>query len=273
MAFENNVAYSDLVEMTLISESKLINIANKEFEGDLEFRGSIKIKNYGVGGTINDYNDIDGVGAAETLTGDTVTLTIDKAKSFNFGVSDVEQVKNGNDISIWASQTFKNMAYTIEQDLYNLKDSVNDSNEITSHSAETASIANVISWIEEMRVRLREENVFGPYVLTVSPKFASLLRQNNLLNLAQATLSDKMGPQDVVKYGEDIVVLETSLVASTGEAEMLLCTYDYLNLAMGLDKVMFYVPDNKVSDHVKGLVVYGTGVFNNIKGCTLNYSN
>jgi len=273
MAFENNVLYSDMVEKTLINESKLISIANKDFEGDMEFKGSVKIKSYGNGGTIVDYNEVTGLPAVEQLSGTTVTLNIDKAKAFNIAVADVEQVKTGNDISIWADQTIKNMAYVIEQDLYALKDSVNASNEITTHSATTISIDNVIGFIEEMRVRLREENVQGPYFLTISPSVGSLLRQNNLLTLSQATLNESFGPQDVSKYGEDVIIVETNLVSSTGEGEMLMGTWDFLNLAMGLDKVMFYTPEAYFSDAVKGLVVYGVGVFNDIKGCSLNYTN
>lgn len=275
MAFENNILFSDMVEKTLLDESKLVAIANKEFSGNIEYNGSVKVKFYGDGGTISDYNETTGLGDLEFLTGNTITLNIDKAKAFNIAVKDVEAVKTGNDLSIWADQQIKKLAWVIEEDLYSLKSEISVSNVIDDFEAIKITKTNVIEMIEELRIKLSEQNVKGMKFLTVSPRVRSLLRQNNLLSLSQATLNDKVGPVSVSKYGEDIIIVETNLVSGNiGQAgEMVMGTMDLLNLAVGLNQIVFYKPEKFFSDAVKGLVVYGCKIFNPTKGSILTYLN
>lgn len=275
MAFEQNILFSDMVEKTLIEESKLVAIANKEFEGTIEFKGSVKVKFYGAGGTISDYNETDGFGNLEFLDGNTITLNIDKAKGFMIAVKDVTASKTGNDLSIWADQTIKNLRYVVEQDVYALNDTIVAGNKITSYSATKATVSNVIEMIEELRIKMGENNVRCQKFLTVSPRIASLLRQKNLLSLAQVTLNTKMGPVSVDKYGEDITIIETNLVpgAIDAEGKLFMGSMDLLNLAVGLNKVIFFVPEKHVSEAVKGLLVYGCKIFNGTKGATLTYLN
>ena len=270
MAFENNILFSDLVEKTLIEESQLVAIANKDFMGNIELNGSVKIKSYGDGGTIYDYNELTGLSDVEILTGDTITLNIDKSKAFNFKVGDVEKIKTGNDLTVWADQAFKNMSYAIEEDLFALTIPLTNSGLATKFPEVT--VANVVEAIEELIITLDDRKVKGQKFLLISPRLASLLRQKNLTTLASVTLNDKFGPVSIAKYGSNVTIIESTIANfEVGGASMVMGTFDLLNLAVGLNTVQFYRPEKHFTDRVKGLVVYGCKIFNPLKGVRLNY--
>lgn len=261
MAFESKILFSDKFEEKLFQRSTLISIANKEFEGSLD-AGSVKINDYDADVTIGDYNDSTGMGDAEALTGTTRTLNIDKDKFFNIRVSDKEKLQDNNKIERWANGAANKMVQTIEADIYSIKDTVGVN--LDDQNIETLDLNNLISWIEGMRVKLENKGVYGQKFLTVNPAIMSLFRQANLYTLSQEVLGNSYGPQDVYVYG-DIVLSETSAMGNTGVVDLVMGTFDFLNLVQGINNLETYRPEKFFGDAIKGNVVYGVGTFNTVK--------
>lgn len=262
MAFDVKVLFSPMFEKKLFQKSGLISIANREFEGDLSV-GSVKVNDYDATVTVEDYNDTVGLGDPEALNGSTRTLLIDKEKSFNFRVSERSKLQDNNQISIWAENAADEVKSIVESDIYGIKDTagvnVDDQNLVTLDKD------NIVDWIEDLVVKLENKGVYGTKIMTVNPKIMSILRKAKLLDLTLDADNEKYGAKTVYSYGNDVKFIETSGMANSGVVDILMCSPEFLNLAIGIDKMELHKHDKFFGDIMRGLIIYGVGTFKTAK--------
>lgn len=264
MAFDKKILFSDMIEEALISESTIIGFARKPYEGEMVSGGSVKIKSYDDAITIGDF--VQGTPLnRQLMAGSTKTLTINKAKYFNIEVGDIDKVQSGVELQVYATQAAKYLKLEVEKELWALRTSATA--QTTDYTATTLTVLNIVEIIEDARVQLSEANVYGDKILIINDYVSSVLNKSGLL-ADTSKFDGTYGPKRVKQFGDDVYVLVTNVAQPTvsTNCEMLISSIDFLNYAGSLEEVESYRPQDSFSDAIKGLHVFGTSVFNALKG-------
>lgn len=238
-------------------------VVNRDYEGEISKQGdNVKINQMGAI-TIGDYEKAD-IGTAEELTSSQKILTIDQAKFFNFQVDSVDQ----------AQANIKLMDSAMERAGYAMADIV-DKHIAQSYlevavgntlGDDTTPIAlaedNIYKQIVELGVKLDEANVPADNRFVIVPAFAHGL----LLQAPQFVKGSDLGDAVVTKgfIGEvaGFKVYKSNNVPNTAGAKykILAGHPSAITMAEQVVDVRAYEPEQRFSDAIKGLHVFGTKV-------------
>lgn len=265
MAFDKKILFSDLIEEALVANSAIIGFARKPYEGDMVQGGSVKVKSYNDAVTIGDF--VQGTPLnRQLMTGSTKTLVIDNAKYFNIEVGDIDKVQAGVDLGVYAEQAAMKLKNEVETSLWALRTSATQ----LDKTLETLTVDNIVEIIEEGRVALADANVEGEKVMIVNNYVSSILNRAGLL-ADTSEFDGTYGPKKIKRFGDDVIVLVSNIAqpAVGTTSEILIGSMDFLNYAGSLSEVDAYRPEDSFSDAIKGLHVFGTEVFNSVKGINI----
>jgi hypothetical protein len=236
--------------------------ANREYEGEIQDKGSsVKINSIG-DITIKDYSrntDIDG---AEELNDAGQELIIDQGKYFNFGVDDVDKVQANANV----------MAEAMSRAGYGLRDKVDifvAANHIYVPSAnfvgsDTSPIiptkADAYDYLVDLGIKLDEANVpsEGRFAI-VPPWFEGLLLKDSRFVAAGTSKTDEVLRNGMIGRAAGFDIYKSNNTPNTaGTLYKVIAGHPMAyTFAEQIVKTEAYRPEKRFSDAVKGLHVYG----------------
>lgn len=232
-------------------------LCNKQFQGEVKYGNTVKI--LGVARpTISDYVQATGLSDPETVQDSSVYLTIDKQKSFNFMVDDIDQAQSQPGL----------MEALMEESTRGLAEA-RDSHiaQIAGLNAGTASTSAVIDADTEWKAAIdaaltqlwtngvkQSDMVFG-----VIPPWAYTYVENLLMDLK--TQNDDLVKNGVIGYYKNIKMIMSNNLYNDGTDDYCLFgTNKAIGFASQINKTEPFRPEKFFSDAIRGLDTYGCKV-------------
>ncbi len=257
MAITNFIptVWSESLYRALDKKYIAVKNCNREFEGDIKNCGST-VKICGVGPvTVSDYTKNTDLSAPETLSDSAQTLTIDRAKYFNFQIDDIDRAQATPKLMDAAMQNAANaLADEADAHICALFSTVD-----AQVTAPAMTAENVLDSFIKARTLLSLENVTDPedIVYEIHPEIAALLLKSKI-NIA----TDNTEALDHGCIGK---VLGSRVYVSnniTGDGPYHCCarTKRAIAYAEQLSEIEGYRPEKRFADAVKGLHLYGAKI-------------
>ncbi len=248
------------------------SLTNSQYIGEVRYGQSVKVFNVS-GAAITDYNPVDGFGtgtpsraAAQQVT----TLTIDKAKAFQFFIEDLEARAVLVDLmSAIMRETTYSLRDTVDRYIAGLFESDAEkfakvdgtSNE---KGVDLSSSYTFYDLLVDVDTRLNKNNVprSGRWIVVPPELRALLLKDNRFISNASSPqayaslLNGEIGQAAgfTIKTSNNIPSLSGGL---NGYIRFYAGTNEALAFAYDIEKIETYRPENRFADAVKGLFVYG----------------
>lgn len=246
------------------------NLANREYEGEINGAGdSVKITGLGRV-TVGDYTKDTDIGSPETLTTAQTTLNIDQQKYFNFQVDDIDKAQNKPKVmeeamreAAWALNDTVDAAMAA---LYSEIPSANFASGST-YAAPVASGAltagsSFYDYVVDLQVILDKSNTPEVGRWVVVPPWARGVMQKDSRFINATQLGNDIRARGVIAQaaGFDIYVSNNVVASATTSAGAYVVMAGYPGAwayAEQVASVEAYRPEKRFADAVKGLLVYG----------------
>ena len=240
-------------------------VINNDYEGEIAGAGSsVKIHNIGAV-TVSDYTKNSDLSAPETLNDGEVILNIDRARSFNMQIDDIDQAQQVPKIMDGA---MREAAYALANDLDSYLASIYTQGTAgtglgTTGTPIVPTSTTAYEYLADAYTLLDEANAPSQgRVAIVPPWFHGLLRkdqrfvsfgtQDNRSTLTNGLIGEAAG---------FTVLVSNNVFNTAGAKYRIMCTHPGAwTLAMQIQKVEAYRPPLRFADAVKGLNVYGAKV-------------
>ena len=241
------------------AQTCMMKIFNTNWEGEIKGQGSqveirirpdVQVNDYEVGQQLS----------RQDITDDKITLYINKAKYFNFGLDDVDKAQSDinimNELTLDASEQMK---IAIEKSIFGsiYSDAGNSLTSITMDKT------NVLDWIIDAGVKLGKKNIpTRDRWLLIPHEAAGYLQKSDLKNTA-ITGDDTSVMRNSYDNGylgtlAGFTVYVTNNLTSSGTTFQCLAGHkSAVTYASQIVKVEHYRPENEFNGAVKGLNVYG----------------
>lgn len=257
MSYENfkPTIWSHFIQRELEKKCRLVDSCWKQFEGEVQHGKEVKI--LGVGSpTIGNYTGAS-IGAPQAVTGNDVTLAINQAKFFNFGVDDVDKAQSvpGLMEALLKEATHK-MAVARDSYIASLAKGsqyYHDAGVITKSDEAKRALDKALLTLREHDVDLEDD-----VVIEIAPFFYQLLRDE--LAAMKTNNDDLIARGSVGMYDNCVVKLSNNLYEEDGVHHMMVRTKRAIAFAGQIDSVEAYRPDDLFCDAVKGLNVFGAKI-------------
>ena len=228
---------------------------NRDYEGEIKKMGdTVHINSLGAI-TVKDYTDGTAIDAPQGLTTNDQTLVIDKAKYFNFKVSDIEKVQAAGDL----------MDKAMNEASYAVADAVDTAIFATMATAATSvvtgalSASNVYDAVVAFRTAMVNAKVpKGTWKLAVNPTvMAYLLKDDRFVKAG----TDKQNANLENGFVGRVAGFDIYETLSLPEGVNMLGSYaGATTFAEQIAEIEAYRPENTFADAVKGLDLYGVKV-------------
>jgi len=239
-------------------------VVNRDYEGEITQAGDTVHINRVENVTIRDYTPNTDIESPEELTGSQRSLVVDQMKYFNFAVDDVDRRQAQPDF----------MDQAMERASYGLRDA---SDQYVASLYTEAAAGNLIGddttpvtlsdagaayeALVDLRVKLDEANVpdADRYVV-VPPWFHGLMLKDNRF-VTYTAQGDATRANGLIGEAAGFRILKSNNVPKSGSNEKIIAGYPgAITFAEQITTMEAYRPDNRFSDAVKGLYVYGAKV-------------
>lgn len=226
---------------------------NRDYEGDIEKQGSI-VKICGVDDiTVSDYTKNADINEPEILYDTVRTLKIDQAQYFNFQIDDIDRAQANPKLMEEAmKKAAAGLANAADAYVFSLYEFANYS---ITDDAMTAQ--KFVAHVGELKAQMLQGGVlnFDDVVLEVSIDVATLILRANVL---QDTNESELGLIGKI-HGLNVYASNNVCVDEDGYHKCIMRTKRAVTFA---EKFITkcYTPDNRFSDAVKGLHLYGAKV-------------
>lgn len=236
--------------------------ANREYEGEIQDKGSsVKINSVG-DITIKDYTRNSDIDAPEELNDAGQELVITEGKYFNFAVDDVDRVQANANV----------MAEAMSRAGYGLRDKADifiASNHIYVPSANlvgsdsspiTPTAANAYDYLVDLNVKLDEANVPSENRFAVVPPwFEGLLLKDSRFIAAGTVKTDDVIRNGMIGRAAGFDIYKSNNTPNTaGTLYKVIAGHPMAyTFAEQIVKTEAYRPEKRFADAVKGLHVYG----------------
>lgn len=241
------------------------SLVNRDYEGDIKQQGdTVHINSIGAV-TVSDYTKNSDITAPQTLSTTDQSLSISKAKYFNFQIDDVDAAQAAGDLMDKAMQK---SAYALNDAadsyiLQTLATGAAAANVIGSATPVALTKDNIYENIIKLRLLLDKQNVPAEgRTLVMPPEAYALILQDSRFTGAGAQGEDaarsgyigRIAGFDIFESNNCYKSSNTYYItAQSSEA----CTY-----AEQIVETSAYRPEKRFADAVKGLHVYGAKVTN-----------
>ena len=249
------------------------SLTNSQYIGEVRYGQSVKVFNVS-GAAITDYDPVDGFGtewtpkraAAQQVT----TLTIDKAKAFQFFIEDLEARAVLVDLmSAIMRETTYSLRDTVDQYIAGLFESdakkfAVESGTSNEKGVDLSSSYTFYDLLVDVDTLLNKNNVprSGRWIVVPPELRALLLKDNRFISNASSPqayaslLNGEIGQAAgfTIKTSNNIPPLSGGL---NGYIRFYAGTNEALAFAYDIEKIETYRPENRFADAVKGLFVYG----------------
>jgi hypothetical protein len=240
----------------------MANLANRDFEGDIQSAGDVvHVRTFG-DVTINTYTR-DMTISFQSLTDPMVDLTIDQQKYFAFKVDDLDKAQSNIDIlEGYAGRAAIAIRDVVDTRLIGHYADVDSGNVIGTDVAPiTLTSSNIYSYITQLGEKLDNCNI--PQEgrnLVITPKFKTMLLQSAEFTRATSLGDNVIQNGYIGNVGGFAVHVTTNNPAVSGVVNLLAFTKDYMSFASQVSKIETVRPYNMFADAVKGLYLYGSKV-------------
>lgn len=240
-------------------------VINSDYTGDIAGAGSsVKIHNIGAV-TVSDYTKNTDLAAPETLTDGEVILSIDRARSFNMQIDDIDTAQQVPKIMEGA---MREAAYALANDADAYLGSIYTGGTAgtglgTTGTPIVPTSATAYEYLADAYTLLDEANAppVGRVVI-VPPWFHGMLRKDARF-VSYGTQENRMALNNgLIGEAAGFNVLVSNNVFNTSATKYrIICTHPSAwTFANQIDKVEGYRPPLRFADAVKGLHVYGAKV-------------
>lgn len=275
LQWANTVITADLLQKEVIRKLRakhiVVNLANTKYEWELKQQGdTVRVItfpriNFSSGTTA--WADI----TASTYTPTSETLTADQLDQVRIEIADLQRiVSNIDDMALLADEIAYSMNEIYERFVIGLAVAwALTANKLYEGWAVTLTKDNVYQYVDEMAVRLQEENAWEDTSLIVTPNVASLIRRSPLFDW----------------YREWLDVRKNWMIWRMSTFEIYRSNYIPANKMLAMDKNSVHFVEQmtgmKTTPAEKGFrtnilseIVFGWKVFaeNSKRICTLKYN-
>ncbi len=243
-------------------DKQYIGVANctREFEGDIKNMGSV-VKICGVGSiNVGDYTKNTNMSDPQTLSDTVQTLTIDRAKCFNFQIDDVDRAQATPKLMNSAMKLAASaLADEADKYVYSLFEQAT-----LGIFSDDANVNNILDIILEAKTLLYHSNVTdaNEVVLEVSPEVAEMIIKAKIGLCTDNTSTLESGCIGTLA-GCKVFVSKNILVANDTLFDAHFCalrTKRAIAFAEQLSEIEAYRPEKRFADAVKGLHLYGAQI-------------
>lgn len=255
MAITNFIStvWSETLYSQLDKQYIAVRNCNRDFEGDIKGKGST-VKICGIGDiSISDYVKDTDMSTPETLSDRAMTLSIDRAKYFNFQIDDVDRAQSNPKLMDEAMRKAAS-ALANEADAY-VYSLMNNADDAVIDDAVTED--NIIDRIIEARKKLYKANVTNAddIIIEVSPEIAALILKAKIdlgTDNGAALENGMLGRIAGCK-----VYVSNNIPCLEGYHRCVARTKRAVSFAEQISEVEAYRPEKRFADAVKGLHLYG----------------
>lgn len=255
-------------------------VVNRTYEGQISRAGdTVKIPTFQRFVTVLDYVKGTALQAAQSGSGTTQDLVIDKQKYFHALIEDIDMVQVRP--ALWNAVLFdaaRKMAETVDTDIKTVIETAVNGLAASKYERLTgalstyttqAELSKIIHAIVDLKLKLDDLNVpMTARWLIVSPLFMSLISKY-FLAADGSGIFTPVTNESVVRNGFSGRLLGFNLMMTTDVATATVATHPYHRLIAGqgnewtshaeqIMSVEGYRPEDGFQDAVKGLDVYGT---------------
>lgn len=251
--------WSETLYRELDREYVAVKNCSRDFEGDIKNVGDT-VKIVGVSPiTVFDYTKNTNMHAPYELSDTEKTLTINRAKAFNFAIDDIDKAQATPKLMKEAMHQAANaLANEADKYVFSLYTTIPGANAM-NYASLTAD--GVIDMLLAVRQKLLEQDVPGneEIILEVPPAVASLIIKSKIVNG-----TDNSGELDRGCIGTFLGfrIYVSNNVANTTSSDVVThkCfarTKRAITFAQQLNEIEAYRPELRFADAVKGLHLYG----------------
>ncbi|HRE26065.1 MAG TPA: P22 phage major capsid protein family protein [Anaerolineales bacterium] len=254
------------LEKSLVFGSPMV--VNRDYEGEIQGQGDRVKINMISDPTISDYVKNTDIATAEVLNDAQSELIIDKGKTFNFQVDDVDAVQTKPKVmGVALQRAGYKLRDTIDQDIAAAMKAV--ASTVTglgtdgSPRTDLGTVGKAYEYLVKFGTALDELNVpaEGRFA-TVPPWFVEKLKLDNTYLVKATDVGD-----DLTRNGKVARVAGFDLLLSNNVPNVSGTTYTIMagtniatSFAQQIVKTEAYRPEKRFADAVKGLAVYGIKV-------------
>jgi len=274
MALDNFIpeVWSARLLVNLYKSMVFVNLANRDYEGDIQQAGdTVRITSIGAV-TVGDYTKNTNIGSPQVLTDAQATLTISQQKFFNFQIDDVDAAQSNirvmDGAMVEAAYALANVADAYVAGMYADAGSTvaSDAAPATLNTSGTTG-TSAYERLVDLSVVLDDNNVpedgrwvvVPPWVeglLLKDARFVSFGTPQNLDNLQRGRIGQVSG---FTVYKSNNLVHNVN--GSSQDVYNIMAGHSMaISYADQINKVVAYRPEQRFADAVKGLHLYGAKV-------------
>lgn len=270
----NKEVWSTIAEDNLFAKTPLITVADTSFEGELKYGNAVNVYTYPQGAvSIINYDGNTPI-TTDRVKPSTVKLLVDQAKAFALRVDSIDVIQNSPDTLM---KNLDNVLQSMREEIQEFlltKIKTKVVTNVINLSTLKLDKDNIVSLFEEINIALDEANASKDRFVFVDPRTASILRQAKLVEVFAVTNNGTVGPTNIYKFGDNIQVLESSLIKGDGTTiEFVAGTKDLINFVGQIETLESFKPEGYFGEAVKGLFVFGSEIFNEKKGVKLIFKD
>ena len=259
MAYQNFIptVWSEAINRELEREHVFVADTNRQYEGEVKQKGdSVRILGVGKPTITTQTGKNITLSKAEDVADQSITLNINQVAYFNYKVDDIDKRQAvGGLMEALSKETSEGLADVMDKFVANM--SLNKQAVVFNSSATTITKDNILSTIDEMLVKLLENDVKrnSDITLTLPPKHVMLLKQ---AYTQLDTSNSEMLKNGVVGKYNGITIKESNNCAkdSSGNYMVQLKTKRAIAFVNPMIHTEAYRPEDGFSDAVKGFILY-----------------
>ena len=273
MAFDNFKAkiWSKAIDRELERAFVFADGTNQSYSGEIKGLGDT-VRILGVGKpTVTEHDLINGditLSAPEKVSDTSVSLVVDKAAYFNYGVGDIDKAQGaGNVMSVLNTEASEEVANKIDQHIANLVHPDKPQVGVQSYNSGTPlqiTNANVMATLDACQALLYANDVSpATEVEMILPPWLYMAFRQAYQN-KDTDNSEYLTNGKVAKYGNMTIKMSNNVAMKTSGGHdnyyVQVRTKRAIALAMSEAHTEAYRPENKFEDAVKGFKLYGAKI-------------
>lgn len=234
---------------------------NQKYSGEIKGLGDT-VRIVGVGKpTVSTHTLSSGkltLSGAEEIADTSVSLVVDKAAYFNYGVEDIDAAQGaGNVLAVLNQESSEEVANVIDKAIANLAtEKVGVQKYASSNTIVTKD--NILSVLDGMQQKLFENDVNPStrVTITMPPAIYTIFRQ--AYEKLDTDNSEALKNGRVARYANMDIKMSNNVAVNASNHYLVQCKTDRaIALAMGESHVEPYRPENSFTDAVKGFKLFG----------------
>jgi hypothetical protein len=254
--------WSETLYRELDREYVAVKNCNRDYEGDIKNVGD-SVKIVGISPiSVFDYTKNTNMSAPSELSDTERTLTINKAKAFNFAIDDIDKAQATPKLMKEAMRLAASaLANEADKYVFSLYPNIPNTNAMT-YASLTAD--GVIDMLLAVRQKLLEQNVPGneEIILEVPPAVASLIIKAKIVNGTDN--SEELDKGCIGTFLGFKIYVSNNVANTTSNSvvthKCFARTKRAITFAEQLNEIEAYRPELRFADAVKGLHLYGAKI-------------